>query len=161
MKPVVCAAVLAFALVSAQAAWAFTIDDQGGNNSDGTPRFTDPDDAAMRPNAMSLSSPSVSSSRGSRSDLLDPTRDPARLPPIPRVHGSGRANPASATTAASATTGSDARLDNRKLSAGGGENSQPPISGREEEVIIRRINAVLMLRPSWVRQRTFNTLRVY
>lgn len=83
MKPVVCAAVLAFALVSAQAAWAFTIDDQGGNNSDGTPRFTDPDDAAMRPNAMSLSSPSVSSSRGSRSDLLDPTRDPARLPPIP------------------------------------------------------------------------------
>ena len=50
----------------------------GGNAGGGEPGFISPDDGVQR-----LVDPSVSSSRRMRRDLLDPTRDPDRLPPIP------------------------------------------------------------------------------
>lgn len=80
MKLSMFAALLVFAAIAAPEASAFTLDNQGGNNSDGTPRFTDPDDSIDR-----LIDPSASlSARSRRDDLLDPTRNPDRLPPFPQ-----------------------------------------------------------------------------
>ena len=72
------AAILAVAVIAAPGARAFTFDNQGGNNSDGTPRFTDPDEGIDR-----FVDPSASPSARSRRDLIDPWRNPDRLTPIP------------------------------------------------------------------------------
>ena len=78
MRLAMSAAIIALAVMAAPGARAFTFDNQAGNNSDGTPRFTDPDESVDR-----FVDPSASASSRSRRDLLDPWRNPDRLPPIP------------------------------------------------------------------------------
>jgi hypothetical protein len=78
MRLMTSVAVIALTLTVASGAGAFTVENRGGNAGGGEPGFINPDDGVQR-----LVDPSVSSSRRMRRDLLDPTRDPDRLPPIP------------------------------------------------------------------------------
>ncbi|MFO1153705.1 MAG: hypothetical protein U1E42_08600 [Rhodospirillales bacterium] len=72
-----CAAIIALAVVAGPAARAFTIDEHDGK-PDAAPGVADTSAGTSSLGVRATANPVR------RSDLLDPTRDPNRLPPIPQ-----------------------------------------------------------------------------